>query len=134
MNNLNKINGLGIGRRKSAIAKVQLVPGTGEIKINQKEALNYLQLNVNYLNICKSPLQLLGLSEVYDVFAKVEGGGLTGQAEAIRLGVARALCQLENQNKSSLKNAKFLTRDSRVKERKKYGLKKARKASQYSKR
>ena len=134
MNNLNQNNSIGIGRRKSAIANVKLVPGTGEIQINKVIGLDYLQLNLNYLNICKAPLEITGLKDSFDIHAKVCGGGLTGQAQAIQLGVARALCELDKVHRPNLKTAGLLTRDARIKERKKYGLKKARKASQYSKR
>lgn len=130
----NQKASIGIGRRKSAVASVRLVPGTGNIQINNKLGLDYLQLNLNYLNICKAPLELSGLGESYDILVKVSGGGLNGQAEAIRLAVARALCLIDQSYRSALKINKFLKRDSRIKERKKYGLKKARKASQYSKR
>lgn len=131
---LNQKISSGIGRRKSAVALVRLVPGTGNIQINNKLGLDYLQLNLSYLNICKSPLELSGLGESYDILVKVSGGGLNGQAEAIRLAVARALCGVNQSYRAALKDNCFLKRDSRIKERKKYGLKKARKASQYSKR
>lgn len=134
MNDLNKNKSTGIGRRKSAIANVKLVPGTGEIQINKIIGLDYLQLNLNYLNICKAPLEIAGLKDSFDIHAKVTGGGLTGQAQAIQLGVARALCELDKSHRTNLKINGLLTRDARIKERKKYGLKKARKASQYSKR
>ncbi len=124
----------GTGRRKSAIARVRLVPGTGLLLINGKAGDLYLQFNPAYLSAAKGPLETLGLENEYDILVKVEGGGLTGQAESIRLGVARALCQLDPDNRKPLKTEGYLTRDPRAKERKKYGLRKARKAPQYSKR
>ncbi|CDN11366.1 MAG: 30S ribosomal protein S9 [Richelia sp.] len=124
----------GTGRRKSAIARVRLVPGSGQLKVNGKEGENYFQYNANYLGVIKAPLETLGLESEYDILVKAEGGGLTGQSDAIRLGVARALCQLDPENRSPLKTEGYLTRDPRAKERKKYGLHKARKAPQYSKR
>jgi small subunit ribosomal protein S9 len=129
-----KVAYIGTGRRKSAIARVRLVPGTGEIKINGRTADDYLQFSPAYLTVVKAPLETLGLEQEYDLIAKVEGGGLTGQADAIRLGVARALCQLDPDNRKPLKIEGYLTRDPRAKERRKYGLKKARKAPQFSKR
>nr|NP_038359.1 ribosomal protein S9 [Mesostigma viride]Q9MUV1.1 RecName: Full=Small ribosomal subunit protein uS9c; AltName: Full=30S ribosomal protein S9, chloroplastic [Mesostigma viride]AAF43800.1 ribosomal protein S9 [Mesostigma viride]WKT08252.1 ribosomal protein S9 [Mesostigma viride]WKT08358.1 ribosomal protein S9 [Mesostigma viride] len=128
------INYLGTGRRKSAVARVRLVPGNGEVIINGLPGTNYLQFNGSYLSAVRSPLETLGLEDNYDIIVKAVGGGLTGQAEAIRLGVARALCTIDTSNRHPLKKEGFLTRDSRVKERKKYGLKKARKAPQFSKR
>lgn len=124
----------GTGRRKSASARVRLVPGSGQLQINGKSGDQYLQFNPAYLLAAKAPLETLGLENEYDVLVKVQGGGLTGQAESIRLGVARALCQLDPDNRKPLKIEGFLTRDPRAKERKKYGLRKARKAPQYSKR
>jgi small subunit ribosomal protein S9 len=124
----------GTGRRKSSIARVRLVPGTGELTINGKKGDLYLQFNAGYLALAKAPLETLGLENEYDILVKAEGGGLTGQADSIRLGVARALCQLDPENRKPLKTEGYLTRDPRAKERKKYGLRKARKAPQYSKR
>ncbi|CBN56939.1 30S ribosomal protein S9 [Kamptonema animale CS-326] len=124
----------GTGRRKSSIARVRLVPGTGELTINGKKGDLYLQFNAGYLALAKAPLETLGLENEYDILVKAEGGGLTGQADSIRLGVARALCQLDPENRKPLKSEGYLTRDPRAKERKKYGLRKARKAPQYSKR
>ncbi|MGB3496201.1 MAG: 30S ribosomal protein S9 [Elainellaceae cyanobacterium] len=124
----------GTGRRKSAIARVRLVPGNGKLVINGRPGDNYLQYNAGYLNAAKAPLEVLGLGEEYDVLVNAHGGGLTGQADSIRLGVARALCELDPDNRKPLKIEGFLTRDPRAKERKKYGLHKARKAPQYSKR
>ena len=127
-------NNLGLGKRKEAIARVFLVPGGGNIIINKVPGEKYLQYNANYLNMAKAPLEKLQLENQFDIIALVRGGGLTGQTEAIRLGVARLLCKLESTNRQILKPYGFLTRDSRIKERKKYGLRKARKAPQYSKR
>lgn len=124
----------GTGRRKSASARVRLVPGSGQLLINGRSGDQYLQFNPAYLLAAKAPLETLGLENEYDILVKVQGGGLTGQAESIRLGVARALCQLDPDNRKPLKIEGFLTRDPRAKERKKYGLRKARKAPQYSKR
>lgn len=124
----------GTGRRKSAIARVRLVPGSGQLIINGKPGDLYLQFNPSYLAVSKAPLETLGLENEYDILVNVAGGGLTGQADSIRLGVARALCQLDPENRKPLKVEGYLTRDPRAKERKKYGLHKARKAPQYSKR
>jgi small subunit ribosomal protein S9 len=125
---------MGTGRRKSAIARVRLVPGDGTLTINGKPGDLYLQFNPNYLAAVKSPLETLGLESEYDILVNAHGGGLTGQADAVRLGVARALCQLDPDNRKPLKTEGYLTRDPRAKERKKYGLRKARKAPQFSKR
>ncbi|MEM6500343.1 MAG: 30S ribosomal protein S9 [Cyanobacteria bacterium P01_C01_bin.89] len=125
---------LGTGRRKSSIARVRLVPGTGRIVVNGRDGDNYLQYNPAYLNAAKAPLETLGLESEYDVLVNAHGGGLTGQADAIRLGVARALCEVDPDNRKPLKIEGYLTRDPRAKERKKYGLRKARKAPQFSKR
>jgi small subunit ribosomal protein S9 len=125
---------LGIGRRKQAVARVFLTPGTGNVTINNIPGEKYLQYNTAYLNSVWGPLRTLSLENQLDITAIVKGGGLTGQADAIKLGVARLLCKMESQNRASLKPYGFLTRDARIKERKKYGLRKARKAPQYSKR
>lgn len=124
----------GTGRRKSAVARVRLIPGTGQLTVNGKPGELYFQFNANYLGVIKAPLETLGLENEYDILVKAEGGGLTGQADSVRLGVARALCQLDPENRPPLKTEGYLTRDPRAKERKKYGLHKARKAPQYSKR
>ncbi len=124
----------GTGRRKSAVARVRLVPGSGQLTINGRPGEQYLQFNPEYLAVAKAPLETLGLENEYDVLVNAAGGGLTGQADAVRLGVARALCQLDPDNRKPLKIEGYLTRDPRSKERKKYGLRKARKAPQYSKR
>jgi small subunit ribosomal protein S9 len=125
---------LGTGRRKSAVARVRLVPGSGQLVINGKPGDLYLQFNAAYLSLAKAPLESLGLEKEYDVLVNAHGGGLTGQADSIRMGVARALCQLDPENRKPLKIEGYLTRDPRAKERRKYGLKKARKAPQFSKR
>jgi small subunit ribosomal protein S9 len=127
-------NNIGLGKRKQAIARVFLIPGEGNLIINKTSGDKYLQYNANYLNAVWSPLEKLNLNKQFNIVALVKGGGLTGQTEAIRLGVARLLCKIEKENRSILKPFGFLTRDSRIKERKKYGLRKARKAPQYSKR
>jgi small subunit ribosomal protein S9 len=129
-----KIDYLGTGRRKNAVARVRLLAGEGNVVINGKNGTNYLQFNPSYILSVKSPLETLGLEDSYDIVVQTNGGGLTGQADAIKMGVARALCELDPSNRIPLKREGFLTRDSRSKERKKYGLKKARKASQFSKR
>nr|YP_009332652.1 ribosomal protein S9 [Membranoptera weeksiae]YP_009332872.1 ribosomal protein S9 [Membranoptera tenuis]AHZ94666.1 ribosomal protein S9 [Membranoptera weeksiae]AKL79128.1 ribosomal protein S9 [Membranoptera tenuis] len=130
----NHITYLGTGRRKTSIARVRLIPGSGKLIINGLPGESYLQFSPNYLRISCSPLTILGLNKEYDIYVKAEGGGLTGQADAIRLGLARALCTINPDNRTTLKSEGLLSRDARVKERKKYGLRKARKAPQYSKR
>ena len=127
-------NNIGLGKRKQAVARVFLVPGEGNIIINKVPGEKYLQFNDTYLDMVKAPLEKLQLENQFDIIAVVKGGGLTGQTEAIRLGVARLLCKIELTNRPILKSYGFLTRDARIKERKKYGLRKARKAPQYSKR
>ena len=124
----------GTGRRKTSVARVRLVPGTGTITINGRPGDHYLNFNPAYLAAVKAPLQTLGLNEQYDVLVNVHGGGLTGQADAIKQGSARALCELSADNRKPLKTEGHLSRDPRAKERRKYGLKKARKAPQFSKR
>jgi small subunit ribosomal protein S9 len=124
----------GTGRRKTSIVRVRLVPGTGKLIINGKDGEVYLQFNPTYISLAKAPLETLGLEGEYDILANAKGGGLTGQADSIRMGVARALCQLDPDNRKPLKIEGYLTRDPRAKERRKYGLRKARKAPQYSKR
>nr|YP_009393160.1 ribosomal protein S9 [Bostrychia moritziana]ARW61722.1 ribosomal protein S9 [Bostrychia moritziana] len=124
----------GTGRRKTSIARVKLIPGSGKLIINGMPGESYLQFSPNYLRICCAPLNILGLTKEYDIYVKAQGGGLTGQADAIRLGLARALCHINSDNRTTLKSEGLLKRDARVKERKKYGLRKARKAPQYSKR
>lgn len=130
----NKIIYSGTGRRKTSVARVQLIAGSGKLMINGLPGELYLQFSPNYLRISCTPLTILGLDKEYDVYVKATGGGLTGQADAIRLGLARALCHINPENRFMLKAEGMLRRDSRIKERKKYGLRKARKAPQYSKR
>lgn len=125
---------IGLGKRKEAVARVFLIPGNGNLIINKVSGNKYLQYNQNYLNSIWAPLKELNLDKQFDIVTLVKGGGLTGQAQAIQLGVARQLCKIDNENRPLLKPFGFLTRDARVKERKKYGLRKARKAPQYSKR
>jgi small subunit ribosomal protein S9 len=132
--NTDKIISYGIGRRKQAIAQVILKPGTGKLTINEKSGNLYLQDNSQYIQKINNPFLILGIENNYDINIKTRGGGLTGQTDAITLGIARALVKLASDNRGILKKAGLLTRDSRIKERKKYGLKKARKASQFSKR
>ncbi|MBQ8295819.1 MAG: 30S ribosomal protein S9 [Clostridia bacterium] len=129
-----KLQFWGTGRRKKAIARVRLIPGgNGTIVINDRAFEDYFpQGTLQY--IVKQPLVLLNVEGKYDVMVNVIGGGYTGQAGAIRLGVARALLEAEENSRSALKAEGFLTRDPRAKERKKYGLKKARRAPQFSKR
>ena len=123
----------GTGRRKSSVARVRLVPGDGKITINGKEADIYFSRE--YLRIhAQEPLEVAGAASRFDVLVDVKGGGTTGQAGAIRMGIARALLQSDEEIRPLLKKAGFLRRDPRMKERLKYGLKKARKAPQFSKR
>ncbi|MEZ4439595.1 MAG: 30S ribosomal protein S9 [Polyangiaceae bacterium] len=121
------------GRRKCAVARVWLQPGTGKFTINHREAPAYFVRETS-LMVMRQSLDHLELGEKYDVFATVCGGGHSAQAEAVRHGVARALCEADADNRSPLKKAGFLTRDARKKERKKYGQPGARKRFQYSKR
>ena len=123
----------GTGRRKSSIARVYLVPGTGKVIINKREMDNYFGLDTLKL-IVRQPLVLTETADRFDVLVNVRGGGFTGQAGAIRHGISRALLQADNEFRPALKKAGFLTRDPRMKERKKYGLKAARRAPQFSKR
>lgn len=131
---MNNIIYFGTGRRKASIAKVRISPGEGNLLINNRNGEKYLQANPTYIQTIRSPLTLIGLENEYDVYIDTLGGGLTGQTEAIKLAISRALCKLDLMNRIPLKLEGFLTRDSRIKERKKYGLKKARKAPQFSKR
>ena len=129
-----KVQFWGTGRRKKAIARVRLIPaGDGAISVNGKTLDEYFGLDTLKF-IVRQPLELTETSAKYDVIVNVCGGGYTGQAGAIRHGIARALLQAEPETRAELKKAGFLTRDSRMKERKKYGLKKARRAPQFSKR
>ena len=122
-----------VGRRKEAVVRVRIVPGTGEFKLNGRTLENYFPNKVHQ-QLVSEPFKTVEKADQYDVFASLRGGGVSGQAGALRLGIARALIELEIDDRPALKKAGFLTRDARVKERKKYGLKKARKAPQYSKR
>jgi small subunit ribosomal protein S9 len=131
---MNQATYIGTGHRKNSIARVRVTPGSGKLLINGVDGELYLQFSPNYLQVSRSPLSSLGLENKYDITIKAEGGGLTGQTEAIRLGLARALCKINAENRVALKFEGYLTRDSRSKERKKYGLRKARKAPQFSKR
>jgi len=122
-----------VGRRKEAIVRVRLVPGSGDFKLNGRTLEAYFPNKVHQ-QLIREPLVTLDKTEAYDVVALLKGGGVTGQAGALRLAISRALIGIEPDDRPALKKAGFLTRDPRVKERKKYGLKKARKAPQYSKR
>ena len=123
----------GTGRRKSSVARVYLLSGKGNVTINKKDIENHFGLETLKV-IVRQPLELLGAADKYDVIVTVRGGGFSGQAGAIRHGIARALCKADIENRPALKKAGFLTRDARMKERKKYGLKAARRAPQFSKR
>ena len=123
----------GTGRRKKSVARVRVYPGTGKITINDRDIDNYFGLETLKL-IVRQPLTLTGTEEKFDIVCRVAGGGVTGQAGAIRHGLSRALLQYDEELRSPLKKAGFLTRDPRMKERKKYGLKGARRAPRFSKR
>ena len=123
----------GTGRRKSSVSRVRLIEGTGKITINGKDINEFFGLETLKV-IVRQPLTVTNTTTKYDVIATVKGGGFTGQAGAIRHGIARALNEANSEYRPTLKSNGFLTRDSRMKERKKYGLKKARKAPQFSKR
>ena len=122
-----------VGRRKEAVVRVRLLPGTGEFKLNGRTIEQYFPNKVHQ-QLIREPFVILEKNEQYDVVGILHGGGVSGQAGALRLGIARALIEIEPEDRPALKKAGFLTRDARVTERKKYGLKKARKAPQYSKR
>ncbi|WP_229681869.1 30S ribosomal protein S9 [Modestobacter marinus] len=122
-----------VGRRKEAIVRVRLLPGTGEFKLNGRSIEQYFPNKVHQ-QLIREPFVILEKAEQYDVVGILHGGGVSGQAGALRLAIARALIEIEPEDRPALKKAGFLTRDPRVTERKKYGLKKARKAPQYSKR
>lgn len=128
-----KVQYAGTGRRKTSIARVRIVPGTGKVVINNRPLVEYFGKKTLEM-IVRQPLVLTNTEGRFDVLAKVEGGGITGQAGAVRLGIARALLQADIGMRPILKRAGFLTRDPRMKERKKYGLKGARRAPQFSKR
>jgi small subunit ribosomal protein S9 len=121
------------GRRKEAVARVRIRPGSGQILVNKRALDSYFPSETHRM-IVTEPLRLTSTAEVYDVDASIDGGGISGQAGALRLGIARGLVVLDDELRVPLKRAGFLTRDAREKESKKYGLKKARKAPQYSKR
>ncbi|MBQ4049532.1 MAG: 30S ribosomal protein S9 [Clostridia bacterium] len=129
-----KIQFWGTGRRKHSIARVRLVPGNGGVTINDRTMDEYFGGLDTMKLIVNQPLVLTATTDKFDVFVNVKGGGTAGQAGAIRHGIARALCQADVAYRPALKKEGFLTRDPRMKERKKYGLKKARKAPQFSKR
>jgi small subunit ribosomal protein S9 len=121
------------GRRKEAVARVRLSPGTGEFTVNGRSLEDYFPTRVHRM-VAVAPLRAIGREKSYDVIVTIRGGGIAGQAGAVRLGIARALIDQEPELRGQLKAEGFLTRDAREKERRKYGLKKARKAPQYSKR
>lgn len=121
------------GRRKAAVARVRFRPGNGDIKINRRPIEDYFP-SATHRMVATEPLRVAATTDAYDVEATIDGGGISGQAGALRLGIARGLVELDPELRASLKRAGFLTRDAREKESKKYGLKKARKAPQYSKR
>jgi small subunit ribosomal protein S9 len=121
------------GRRKESVARVRLRPGTGTITINGRQFDNYFPTATSRM-VVTEPLRLTSTEESYDVDATIHGGGVTGQAGALRMAIARALVELDSEMRPALKKAGLLTRDARAKESKKYGLKKARKAPQYTKR
>ena len=123
----------GTGRRKSSVARVRVYPGTGKITINERDIDDYFGLETLKV-IVRQPLELLGLTEKFDIVVRVQGGGVSGQAGSIRHGLSRALLEYDENLRPQLKKAGFLTRDPRMKERKKYGLKGARRAPQFSKR
>jgi small subunit ribosomal protein S9 len=128
-----KVQYIGTGRRKKSIARVRLVPGEGRVIINKRDMDTYFGLDTLKI-IVNQPLVLTGTKEKFDVLVNVNGGGYTGQAGAIRHGISRALLKADENLRPALKKAGFLTRDPRMKERKKYGLKGARRAPQFSKR
>src|SRR5262245_32418989 len=124
---------LGTGRRKEAVARVRVIPGTGEFVLNGRSLEDYFPNRAHRMQLA-APLRVIGREEDFDVVARIHGGGVNGQAGALRHGIARALIEFDPELRGQLKSEGFLTRDSREKERRKYGLKKARKAPQYSKR
>ena len=129
----NTVQYAGTGRRKKSIARVRLLPGNGAITINKRDLEEYFGLETLKM-IVRAPMQLTGVADKYDVVVNVYGGGMSGQAGAIRHGISRALLVADPELRPALKKAGFLTRDQRMKERKKYGLKAARRAPQFSKR
>lgn len=124
----------GIGKRKTSVAKVFLKNGSGIITVNEKSFEDFFISMLSEANLIKNPLKLVNLIDKYDLDIKVKGGGITGQLDAIKLAIAKAICTIDNNYRQTLNQSLLLRRDSRIKERRKYGLKKARKASQYSKR
>lgn len=128
-----KVQFIGTGRRKTSVARVRLLPGNGNITINKRDIEDYFNFETLRI-VAKEPLVISETLDKYDVFVNVEGGGFTGQAGAVRHGIARALIESDPELRPILKKAGYLTRDSRMKERKKYGFKKARKSPQFSKR
>ena len=122
-----------VGRRKEAVVRVRLIPGTGQFTLNGRTLEQYFPNKVHQ-QLIREPLVTVEKPDSFDIFARLHGGGISGQAGALRLAIARALVEVDADDRPVLKKAGFLTRDPRVKERKKYGLKKARKAPQYSKR
>lgn len=128
-----KVNYYATGRRKTSTAKVRLIPGEGKITVNQKDFKEYFHREA-LTTMVVEPLKLTNTDSAYDVVAQLLGGGITGQAGALRHGISRALLEINEEYRDILKREGFLTRDSRMKERKKYGLKKARKRPQFSKR
>ncbi len=121
------------GKRKRSIARVRLYKGTGEIEINGQPINEYISVK-SLIGLVRSPLSITGSNQKFNITAKIEGGGISSQAEALRHGISKALIEADPLNKPTLRKAGLLTRDSRIKERKKYGLKRARKAPQFSKR
>lgn len=134
MSDQNQIIAKGVGRRKSAVAQIQILEGNGDFIINGKNGFSYMQQDSSCLLAMQAPLDVLQLQKKYNVVVTVQGGGLNAQSQAIKLAIARALCAIEISYRTVLKTKGYLTRDARCKERKKYGLKKARKAPQFSKR
>ena len=124
----------GLGKRKCAVAKVFLKEGTGAIKVNEKAFEDFFSGTSSEREMIKNPLIVTNLNNTYDITVSIHGGGITAQLEAIRLAISKAICQIDNNYRATLNQTSLLSRDSRIKERRKYGLKKARKASQYSKR
>jgi small subunit ribosomal protein S9 len=124
----------GLGKRKCAVAKVFLKEGTGTIKVNEKSFEDFFSGTSSEREMIKNPLIVTNLNNTYDITVSIHGGGITAQLEAIRLAISKAICQIDNNYRATLNQTSLLSRDSRIKERRKYGLKKARKASQYSKR
>lgn len=129
----DKVSYRATGKRKESVARVRLVPGSGKITVNDKDFNEYFGREAVKTSIVE-PLKLTGTDSVYDVIADIDGGGTTGQAGALRHGISKALLEINSEYRAILKKEGFLTRDSRIKERKKYGLKKARKRPQFSKR